>query len=468
MDIKLEDLTREIHVALSHYHKGIADPNTLLGNFLLVQQQQQKLQTQNVPTRLRLATNAVLLSGVENLEQQFPKEAEILRYRFFDVLSIEKASKKVGYSPDHANRLQREGIKHLAEILLAQEEMARNEALKSLTAYLPRDNDGVKLFGVDELRGRLLAVLLRPEQPWIVAITGIGGIGKTSLAESLAFEVAKRFHFKHIFYHRVQDNHLGSDMANPAGVYDSFLFDMSRQLWPEITDRAILANENKVLQGLKENPNLIIIDNLELEGDIDYLLEKASYFVNPSRLLLTSRFQPYQNRSIHSETVNALSEPDSLALMRHQAEVANIATVKQASDEQLKSIFERTGGNPQALKLMIALLGRLPLKIVLQNLRQASPGRIEEMYRDIYWQSWRSLTPEAQTLLQAMALVSESDGGTMEQLLETTALEETQFWEAVALLHQRSLLLVHGSLDNRSYTIHQLTNTFLATEINKF
>ena len=53
----------------------------------------------------------------------------------------------------------------------------------------------------------------------------------------------------------------------------------------------------------------------------------------------------------------------------------------------------------------------------------------------------------------------------MEQQLEISQLTETKFWEAVNLLHQRSLLLVHGSLDNRFYTIHQLTNIFLATEI---
>lgn len=467
MDIDLENLIKETHLALSHSHKGTADPKTLLGDLLLVQQKRQELEAQNFPTRLRLATNEVLLSGLENLKKQFSKEAQILHHRFLDGLTIEQTSEKVGYGPDHANRLQREGIKHLAEILLSQEQAARSAALKKLTAYLPRDNDGVRLFGVDELRERLLAVLLRPGQPWIVAITGIGGIGKTAIAESLAFEAAKRFHFEHIFYYRVRGNSLGSDMANPAGVYDSFLFDLSRQLWPETTDKAILIDENKILQSLKESSNLIIIDNLELEGDLDYLLEKASYFVNPSRLLLTSRLQPHLDRSIHSETVNALSEADSLALMRHQAEVANIVAVKQANDEQLKSIFERTGGNPQALKIMTALLSTLPLKIALQNLGQASPGRIEEMYRDIYWQSWHSLTPEAQTLLQAMTLAPEGEGSKMEQLLTITQLTENQFWEAVTVLHQRSLLLVHGSLDDRSYTIHQLTNTFLATEIIK-
>lgn len=465
MKIDLADFIKDTHRALSHYHKAIPDPTTLLGDLLLVQQKQRELQAQSFTTRLRLATNEVLLSGLENLALHFPKEAQILRYRFLDELTIEKTASKMGYGPDHTNRLQREGVKHLAELLFIQEQNSQNSLLKQLTAYLPRDNEGVKLFGVNELKERLLEVLLRPGEPWIVVISGIGGIGKTAIAESVTFELAKRFHFEHIFYHRVQGNSLGSGMADPAGVYDNFLFDISRQLWPETADKAIVINENRVLQTLKESSNLIIVDNLEFEEDLHYLLEKASYFVNPNRLLLTSRLQPNQEHFIHNETVNTLSESDSVALIRYQAEIGNIAVVKEASDAQLKPIFEKTGGNPQALKLMTALLRTLPLKVALQNLVQASPGRIEAMYRDIYWQSWHSLTPEAQTLLQAMTLVPENEGGKMEQLLEISQLTESQFGEAITLLHQRSLLLVHGSLDNRFYTIHQLTNSFLTTEI---
>ncbi len=100
----------------------------------------------------------------------------------------------------------------------------------------------------------------------------------------------------------------------------------------------------------------------------------------------------------------------------------------------------------------------------MTDLAKNRPGPIEDLYTFIYLESWRSLSEIAQALLQAMPLVAET-GALTEQMTVISGLNEENFWSAVAELVSRSLLEVRGSIHERRYGIHRLTETFLRTEI---
>ena len=91
-------------------------------------------------------------------------------------------------------------------------------------------------------------------------------------------------------------------------------------------------------------------------------------------------------------------------------------------------------------------------------------GPVEELYRHIYWQSWRTLSEPARTLLQAMPLVAES-GGEPAYLQAISGLDEEDFWPALSQLRSRSLLEVRGTLEEKRYGVHRLTETFVRTEV---
>ena len=67
-------------------------------------------------------------------------------------------------------------------------------------------------------------------------------------------------------------------------------------------------------------------------------------------------------------------------------------------------------------------------------------------------------------MLQAMPLVADT-GALPEQMQSVSGLPEAEFWPAVHELFARSLLEVRGSVHERRYSIHRLTETFLRTEI---
>ena len=126
-------------------------------------------------------------------------------------------------------------------------------------------------------------------------------------------------------------------------------------------------------------------------------------------------------------------------------------------------IFEQTGGNPLALKIVVGLLDLLSLNRLLSGLTSSHPAQVAEVYNRIYRQTWRLLSKNGRTLLQAMPLAVEP--ADVEYLLSISGLSENDLWPAIEELRQRSLLEIEGDLHGKLYGIHRLTDTFLRTEI---
>ena len=117
-----------------------------------------------------------------------------------------------------------------------------------------------------------------------------------------------------------------------------------------------------------------------------------------------------------------------------------------------------------AMKLVVGLTAVLPLPQILADLTQIHTSEIEEMYRHIYWRAWHSLDENAQNLLEMMPM-SSGIGMQPEQMQALVDLNDGQFWSAIKELVNRSLLEARGSVMERRYGIHRLTDTFLRTEI---
>jgi hypothetical protein len=150
-----------------------------------------------------------------------------------------------------------------------------------------------------------------------------------------------------------------------------------------------------------------------------------------------------------------------LHFIRQEAGSRGLRVVVEASDADLKRIYETVGGHPLALKLVVGQLASLPLSTVINRLQQAQGKSIEELYTFIYWDVWQLLEPAAQQALLVMPLVEE---GALEQLLVLSRLDSDQLNRALEQLINLSLVQVGGDLDNRRYSIHRLTETFLLNE----
>jgi hypothetical protein len=216
---------------------------------------------------------------------------------------------------------------------------------------------------------------------------------------------------------------------------------------------------------LKLTPTLVVVDNLETMADYQTLLPTLLKLANPTKFLLTSRHSLRAHPDIFSWTLPELSLADTLYLLRQEAKTRGLAGVAEATDDQLQPIHHLVGGNPLALKLVVGQMSMLSLAQVLENLKQAQGQSINELYTYIYWQAWHMLDAASRHVFLMMPLAND---GPLAQLETVTQLDPAALSQALQQLVALSLVQVKGTLAERRYTLHRLTETFLLNEAIKW
>lgn len=463
MVVNRETLQAAIHEALRAWHGQEAPPKTLLDDLLLVQERREQLTREGNALTFHLATDHLLLEALDELERQDETAAQVLRWRFVDNNTLLQVAHRLHVSEHTVSRLQRAAIGQLASRLEEQEQSLRARRIQQLEARLPPPSY-TRLFGIGARRDGLAEELLQTDGPRVIAVVGIGGIGKTALVDAATRAVIHACSYDNAIWLRYESRTMSGQSLTPEHAFDALLAGLAGRLG--LTGSATSPAETLVAIRLRLNSarHLVVIDNLESEAVTDHLLNHLVGLAVPGKFLLTMRSRPPGQAAVRYMTLPELSLEDAAQLLRHYSAEIGVTSVADATNEDIARIYEVVGGNPLALKLVAGLLDFLPLGEVLEQLAHSRPGPVENLYRHIYWQTWRTLSKPAQALLQAMPLVAES-GGEPGYLRAISGLDEDSFWSALQQLHARSLLEVRGSLDEKRYGVHRLTESFVRTEI---
>ncbi len=463
-EILLTGLQEDIRTALKAWHQPDTDP-ALLDDLQLFQQARLAGDGSS-----RQAANNILLDALEVLEIKDETGASLLRKRFLDGLAGHIVANQLNIGESTAYRKQQEAIKQLAQIIRDREMQARSSFQAGLEKALNLP-PGVELIGVEEDLQTLLAVLGRPESPWLISIEGLGGIGKTALANALVRQPALRRHFYKLAWvsAKQRELRLGTGMAEmdqPTLTAEALTDALLAQLGDSVT-LAQSPHEKRLtlIRLLKDAPYLIVVDNLETMVDYETLLPALRELANPGKFLLTSRHSLRTHPNVFCHSLTELNRAEALRFIRHEATVRGLSLLADAPEADLDRIYEIAGGHPLALKLVIGQISVLPLSEVLDNLKQARSKTIDELYSYIYWQAWHMLDEAGRQVLLVMPL---AQGGVLDQLLALSRLEPDELNRAIEQLAGLSLLQIGGGLDERRYTIHRLTETFLLNEAIKW
>ena len=327
------------------------------------------------------------------------------------------------------------------------------------------------LFGIGTASSHLYQALSTQSHPWLVAIYGMGGLGKTTLANKITRDFIASSLFSDIAWVSAKQEEflVGDGIAEtgrPALDKDSLISSLYEQL--ALGENLNISAQEKLValnQRLKEKPHLIVIDNLETAIDIQEIIPQIRELSNPSKFLITSRFALTNHRDVYAYNLSELSQEDTLALLRYEAASQGINPLANATDEQLQQIFDVVGGNPLALNLVIGQLSFLPLKQVLNSLKEAEGKRIDALYTYMYWQAWNMLSDEGKQLFLAMPTVQ---NGTFSQLSIASMLETDILQTTLADLMSLSLIQLSGDIEEPRYRLHRLTETFLMNEVLKW
>ena len=465
LDLEMpEGFIKRVHQALRAYHAQHSED--VLDDILLARQ----IEVARGAAPPRWISNQILIEGLDRLKELDGEAATLLQRRFLNEETALEVAYSQNLSEDVIFQRQRVAIARLAQVVWNQENELRQRQTRRIEARLEPPTYS-RLFGVADKIAQLRAVLETAAEPWLVAIEGLGGIGKTTLVDALARELAVRTSFVEVGWvsarrrlFRLQGD-IDSTALQPALTLAELIDRLVDQF--ELAGLKRQADADKAA-GLKDflrsRPCLVIVDNLETVADYDALVSQLTGLVNPTKFLITTRYSLRSVSGVYTVMLRQLSREDTFALIQHEARTRGLDDLADSSPNDLEQIYHVTGGNPLATKLLIGQIHTLSLPTALACFSAARGRPVEELLTYIYDQAWQLLDHDSRRVLRVMLLVAD-EGGRLEQIAAASEMDRSQIATCLQRLATLSLVNVDGSLKERRYSLHQLTQTFVARQM---
>lgn len=454
-----------VHKALKEWHSDSypASPLTSLYQF-----RRRQRETGRSPRQI---INQMLTAAMTALRHSRPLDVELLQLRFVERQSINELSRHFHAAESTLYTMQRQAVERLTATLGELETQACAELKERLLNRLEAPTYGT-LVGVQPQLEQLLGHLQTPHPPWVIAIEGIGGIGKTALADRAVRQLIEQQSYEEIAWVSVRQNrlNLGGALApapQPALTATALVEALIHQLLPGVSQTTGPRADDplpRLRTLLKQTPHLLVIDNLETLVDLESLLPTLQTLANPSKFLLTSREALYSAPNIYHCKVTELTEAATLQLIRQEATLGNLPALAAAPDDALRPIYATVGGNPLALRLVVGQTHIYPLASILDHLQKARGQTAENLYTYIYRRVWEGLDAASQDVLLVMPLVN-PHGDTLAVIADVGEFAPEIVHTALRRLVTLNLVDARGDHNERHYSIHGLTRTFLHKQV---
>jgi WD40 repeat protein len=302
-----------------------------------------------------------------------------------------------------------------------------------------------KFFGRQEELGELKRWILT-DTCRLVALLGIGGIGKTALAARLVEELQGKFAY--VFWRSLQNAPPVEKILEKCLLFFS---EQQRSTLPEELDEQLLL----LNASLAKNRCLLVLDNVETimqEGDragryregyegYGRLFQRVGEARHSSCLLLTSRERPREVALLEGK----VSSVRTLELAGvGQTEGREILNDKGlfGSDETVASLIQFYAGNPLALRLIAEPVQRLFQGNIQEFLRVDATlfGDIS----DLLDRQFRRLSEGERSIMYWLAI--EREAVSLDDLQHTMvdSLQKSTLLAALALLQGRSMIETNG------------------------
>lgn len=460
--------TKRIQAALRAYHRdeALADVSELRDLRLV------RAAYRRQPARgWAGATRAVLDEALGRLAGVDPQGADLLRRHYLHDESAVQISHSLGYSESAFFQRQREAVGRLAQLLLEAEEGVVSfggEAGNTALASLPPPTFS-RLFGVETKLAQLMDLLGAETAPWLAALDGMGGIGKTALARAVAEELVREGRFERVHWITAQQHSFVwgrlEETAHPALTYIAFLDQLAQALHLDARmDLDERVQEQRLRQALAGCPTLLVVDNLETAADVHALTEGLNRLARPTKVLLTTRHRLDAFDQVASISLRELPPADALAFLRYHSQERNVLALLSAPEADLLRIVRVTDGNPLAIKLVAGQAQALPLARILDDLSAARPDT-HDFFRFIFRYSWDRLSAPARHLLLHMPLL-DARGVSWEDLAAVSDVAlNGHFRHALEELVAASLFNIGWVRGRPLYSIHRLTEYFILSDL---
>ncbi len=318
----------------------------------------------------------------------------------------------------------------------------------------------------------LLTILKEPDRKSIVAIVGLGGIGKTALAREIVDHCGGGKTFDYIVWTSSKTEHfIGERIVKTLGfkfTFDVLLSDIARYCNRlEITHMPMDHKREAIKHLLANNRVLIVIDNMESIPGREKLVLNIFEILGQSKLLITSRYY-IKNQYIFTFNLSGLTKDNGVTFLREESKERGIEIVANTERKNLIKIHKITGGAPLAMRLIVGQMHRQPIEIVLCILKKAAfKSSTYPFYCFIYRNSWDTLNMNDRIVLLDMSVFPPLIGGAVDDVKAISPLEPFDFWSAMDNLIILSLVDKIGNIGQERFALHPLTQHFILSDITE-
>ena len=412
-----------------------------------------------------LAVRRLLDRAIERLRQTWAEAAELLHQHFRLLKAVKEISEEEDLTSAAIYVQRKKAIVALTAIIAAMAAEAaesRQERVYRQTQALPFEGPlvGFEAYLV-QLRESLRAGLKNPR---LLVVTGLGGIGKTSLVcEALRrWLTEKALPIERVLWVKVEP---GNERAELVGQQNKHA--LERLLWQlggqlELPVATIPTNPRR-LQAIAghllryRQRFVIVLDHVKSADDAQLALAVAKPLLPLAQVVVTSRRDIFHNQ-VQRFRLTELKEAHALELLRLEAKRHGYEPL---SDEQAQELYQELGGHPLALKLVAEQISRMPMAQVLCALHHDSP-LAEELYSQVYEPSWQLLSDfSREALFRLIRLpLQGADWNTLHSI--TSICNDAALSRVVNELSTLNLLQVTISATREyTYSLHRLTYRFL-------
>lgn len=416
-----------------------------------------------------LAVRRLLDRAIERLRQTLPEAANLLDECFRLLKPIKEIGQTQSLTSAAIYAQRKKAIVALTAIIAemaAEAAEARREKGYRQTKALPAKFRG-QLVGASgdlvQMQDALAAGLTSPN---LIVITGLGGLGKTSLiCEALrSWFKQEAPPIERVLWVTVKQVNEEAQLDREQQAQQA-LSRVLQQLGSQLElPIAALPNNEQRLSAIAGHLLLrywqrfvIVVDNVKTPAEAQLALTVAESLLPLAQVVVTSRRDIYHNQ-VQLLRVGELSEAHALELLHLQVKRRGLVPL---SDEEAQRLYHEVGGHPLALKLIVEQVGRMPIRQALSALRRPSL-LANKLYRQVYEPCWSLLSDLSRQALLGLRRMPICGASWQELHAITSICDEAALEQVVMELSTLNLLQVSVS-PTREYTyfLHRLTGHFL-------
>ncbi len=292
----------------------------------------------------------------------------------------------------------------------------------------------------------------------MLLIQGVGGIGKTTLSIYIARKYKRR----------KRANIIWVTSKNEILTLDKILNSIAHFFdFTGIDSLELDAKRDKILQVLKHNRSLLIVDNFETIEDDTEIKAFLNSISSNCKILITSRNNTVVSPNQVTLQIDTLTNKNAILLMRKELEKYGRPELAM---EDYKKLLVAIGGSPLAIKWVIGQIttNGHTVDTICSQLREGVVAGSIELFENIFEMAWQELNDIQKDILYLLQFFVTPVSAKALWKLSGLA-DETQFACELGKLLQLSLVdsNLESNIEKRFLSLHSLTNSFISTELKK-